>query len=188
MNRRRCRWAAPLLLLLAALASPASAQPLAERSLEVDGETIQFTVRVFSPEASRIDSSIALEPTTALNTARLIGQHLQNGASEDAALFSNSPRRRFEVLREYQESVGAEGFRKVYAEYFEPGNYITAELSIGDHSLLVWRLQGADRFAGQYYVRVEGKVYMNDIPSAERTRLRRLMEAIRVGRLQLPSQ
>lgn len=186
MECRRRRWAAAFLLLVAALSAPAIGQPLAERSLEIDGETIRFSVRAFPPEASRVDAAAALEPTTALNTAILIGRQLMNGASEDAAVYSNSPRRRFEVLREYQESVGAEGFRKAYAEYFDPGNYIAAELSIGDHSLLVWRLRDADRFAAQYYVRVEGRVFMDDVPSAQRNRLRRLMEAVRSGRLTLP--
>ena len=77
-------------------------------------------------------------------------------------------------------------FRQVYAEYFRPANRVVAELSTGEHSLLVWYLHESNRYAGQYYVRVEGKTLLDDVPSPERARLRRLLEAIRAGRLSVP--
>jgi len=184
----RNSWVLPVLVALLSTTTSALPQPIAERTIELDGETLRFSVRTFAPDANLGDPATALEPVSALNTARLLGRFLAAGASEDAAMLSNAPRRRFEVLREYHASVGDEGFRKVFAEYFEPGNRIVAELAMGEHSLLVWHLRGADRYAGQYYVRVEGKVLMDDVPSQERVRLRRLLEAVRSGRLLLTAQ
>ena len=180
-------WPVAAFFALLAAAAPARAQPFAERAIEIDGETLQFAIRVFPPDAQRTVPGPVLEPDSALNTAKLIGRHLSSGASEEAAMLSNSPRRRFEVLREYQAEVGDEGFRKVFAEYFDPANRIAAELAIGAHSLLVWHLREANRYAGQYFVRIEGKVLMDDAPNAERAKLRRLLEAIRTGRLPLPA-
>ena len=176
------------LVALLAAAYGALAQPIGERTIELDGETLRFSVRTFAPDANLVDPAAQLEPVSALDTAKLLGRFLAAGASEDAAMLSNAPRRRFEVLREYQASVGDEGFRKVFAEYFEPGNRVVAELAMGKHSLLVWHLRGANRYAGQYYVQVEGKVLMDDVPSQERVRLRRLLEAVRSGTLPLPDR
>jgi hypothetical protein len=63
-----------------------------------------------------------------------------------------------------------------------------AEVIMGTHSLLVWHLRDGDRYAGQYYARVEGKVLMDDVPSEARFRLRRVLEAIRAGKMPLPGQ
>lgn len=175
----------PVLLVL--LAAAAHAQPFTERTIELDGATLQIAIRAFPPDAHLADPDADLQPTTALNTAKLLGRFLSSGASEDAAMLSNSPRRRFEILRDYQAAVGDEGFRQVFAEYFDPANRVAAELAIGEHSLLVWRLRAANRYAGQYYVRVEGKVLVDDIPNPVRANLRRLLEAIRAGRLPLPA-
>ena len=175
-----------------AMTAQTSAQSTSERAIELDGEILRFTLRTFAPDAlaadPAADPAADLEPTSALNTAKLLKRFLLAGASEEAAMLSNAPRRRFEVLREYQASVGDEGFKQVFAEYFEPGNRFAAELAMGDHSLLVWQLRGADRYAGQYYVRVDGKVLIDDVPGPVRVRLRRVLEAIRSGLLILPAQ
>jgi hypothetical protein len=171
-----------------ALASPAPAQPLAEQAIEVDGETLRYSIRAFAPGAHLADPAAGLEPTSALNTARLLNQSLTTGNIEDAALLSNAPRRRFEILRDYKESVGEEGFKQVYAQYFTAQNRLVAEVIMGTHSLLVWHLRDGDRYAGQYYARVEGKVLMDDVPSEARFRLRRVLEAIRAGKMPLPGQ
>ncbi len=182
---RKMRGFAALLVLLAAAAH---AQPFAERTIDLDGDTLQFAIRAFPPDALLADPAAVPEPTSALNTAKLLGRFLSSGASEDAAMLSNAPRRRFEILRDYQAAVGDEGFRQVFAEFFDPGNRLAAELAIGEHSLLVWHLRAANRYAGQYYVRVEGKVFVDDVPNPVRANLRRLLEAIRTGRLPLPAK
>jgi hypothetical protein len=176
-------WLVPALLSSATLAA---AQPLADRTAQVDGETLHFSIRTFAPGAHLPDAETQLEPTSALNTARLLNQYLTAGKVEDAAMLSTAPRRRFEVLRDYKSAVGEEDFRQVYSRYFEPGHRLVAEVVMGAHSLLVWRLPGNDRYAGQYYRQVEGKVLMDDAPSEARLRLRRILEAIRAGRIVLP--
>lgn len=188
MPGSRRRWGVAFLALLLAAVSQAHAQPFAERTIELDGDTLRFAIRAFPPDAHLADPGADLEPTSALNTAMLLGRFLSRGASEDAAMLSNSPRRRFEILRDYQAAVGDGEFRQVFAEYFDPANRVAAELAIGEHSLLVWHLRKANRYAGQYYIRVEGKVLVDDIPNPVRSNLRRLLEAIRTGRLPLPAQ
>lgn len=113
----------------------------------------------------------------------LMLRHLAEGNIEEAAALSNAPRRRFEVLRDYRDAVGEEEFKRVFGRYFTPGNRLIAEVAIGRHRLLVWDLgEAGNQLAGQYYVEVEGKFLMDDVPSRERSRLRRVLDAYRSGK------
>jgi hypothetical protein len=186
LSRLRTWWpAAAAGLLFAALAQ---AQPLAERSMDLDGETLRYSIRAFPPGAQLVDPAAEPEPTSALNTAKLLSIYLTAGKVEEAALLSTAPRRRFEILHDYRSSVGDEDFKQVYTQYFLPQNRLVAEVMMGPHSLLVWRLRDNDLYVGQYYVQVEGKVLMDDAPSIERFRLRRILEAVRTGKIELPAQ
>jgi hypothetical protein len=145
-----------------------------ERVLELkDGAVVHYKLldAAATPEAS------------ARQTANRVLRHLVDGDIEQAALLSNAPRRRYEVLREYRASVGEEEFKRVFGRYFAPDNKLVAEVALGEHRLLVWDLgEAGHRLAGQYYVEVEGKFLMDDVPSEKRTQLRRLLEAYRTGK------
>lgn len=161
------------------------AQSEEARTLEVDGgATVSYTLRTYPADAHLKQPAAELAPTSALNTAKLLNLHLSAGDIEEAALLSNSPRRRFEVLREYRESVGEDEFKRVFAQYFVPENRLLAEVAIDRHRLLVWDLrEGATRIAGQYFVEVEGRYLIDDVPNDTRTRLRWILEAYRSGKL-----
>jgi len=58
-----------------------------------------------------------------------------------------------------------------------------AEIDIGRHCLLVWRLDGSDHLAGQFYVEIGDRCLFDDVPSAERGQLRQLLDAYRKGKL-----
>jgi len=182
-NWRRALSAAAL---CSTFSSGALAQPLAEHTIDLNGEKLRYAIRAFPAEANRIDPEARLEPGTALDTAKLLNRHLASGAIEDAALLSNSPRRRFEVLRDYKDAVGDDGFKEVFTEYFDPENRVVAEVMMDGHSLLVWYLKAANRYAGQFYVNVAGKVYVDDMPNPTRQALRRVLEGIRTGQVLLP--
>ena len=175
-------WSVPV---FAAVASLGLTQPLAENTIQLDGETLHFSIRAFPAGANLIDPAAPLAPVSALDTAKLLNRYLTSGEIEDAALLSNAPRRRFEVLRDYQNAVGDDGFKQVFAEYFYPDNRVVAEVTMGSHSLLVWHLRAGNRYAGQFYAQVDGKVFVDDIPSPTRSALRHILEAIRAGRLPL---
>ena len=158
------------------------------RTLELEGGgRVTYTVRAHPPGAHNLTPKTELTPGTALDTAKMLNLHLSTGDIEEAALLSNSPRRRFEVLREYRDSVGADEFKRVFTQYFYPENRLLAEIVIGNHSLLVWRLQdGASRIAGQYFVEVEGRYLIDDVPNDARTSLRWVLEAYRAGTISNP--
>jgi hypothetical protein len=119
-------------------------------------------------------------PDSARATAMLILRHLANGKLEEAAALSNAPQRRFEVLRDYRSAVGEEQFKRIFGRYFAPENRLIAEVALGRHRLLVWILgEAGEELAGQYYVEVEGRFLMDDVPSAERSELRQVLERIR---------
>jgi hypothetical protein len=186
MTDRANWWSVPVFAVFMATTPSAFAQPLAEQTVEVDGETLSYSIRPFPAGVNVVDPEAVLAPTSALDTARLLNRYLTAGKVEDAALLSNAPRRRFEVLADYKNAVGDDGFREVFTEYFNPANRLVAEVIMGSHSLLVWYLAQSTRYAGQYYVEVEGKVFIDDVPNPTRTKLRRVLEAIRAGRLTLP--
>ena len=171
---------------LALSSTLAFAQPFAQHTIELNGETLHYSIRAFPAGANLVDPAASLEQVSALDTAKLLNRFLTSGRIEDAALLSNAPRRRFEVLHDYKSSVGDDGFTQVFAEYFYPENRVVAEVSIEGHSLLVWHLRAGNRYAGQFYVQVGEKFYIDDRPGPTRTALRRILEAIRDGRLSLP--
>lgn len=176
-------WSVPV---FAAFATLAFAQPFADHAVEINGEALRLSIRAFPAGANLMDPATPLEPVSALETAKLLNRHLTAGNIEEAALLSTSPRRKFEVLRDYKDSVSDEGFREVFTEYFVPENRLVAEVSMDGHSLLVWHLRTANRYAGQFYVQIAGKVYIDDMPSPTRSALRGVLDAIRAGKVSLP--
>jgi hypothetical protein len=114
---------------------------------------------------------------------RLLG-YLAEGNLEAAAALSNAPQRRLEVLRSYRNSVGEEEFKRVFGRYFAPENRLIAEVVAGRHRLLVWELgEAGKRLAGQYFVEVGGEFLLDDVPSRERSELRRVLQDYRSGKL-----
>ena len=177
-------------LLLAALLSASALQAQTEeaRTLELDGGArIAYTLHLY-PAGAHVAPLGDPAPTSALNTAKLLNLHLTAGDLTEAALLSNAPRRRFEVLRDFRESVGADEFKRVFAQYLSGENRLLAEIAIDKHRLLVWDLRdGATRIAGQYFVEVEGRYLIDDVPNDVRTRLRWVLEAYRAGKIARPA-
>jgi hypothetical protein len=161
------------------------AQTEEARTLELSGGgSVSYTLRTYPADAHVARRKGELAPTTALDAAKLLNVHLSAGDIEEAALLSNAPRRRFEVLRDYRESVGEDEFKRVFAQYFLPQNRLLAEIAIGRHRLLIWDLrEGATRIAGQYFVEIDGRYLVDDVPSDTRTSLRWVLEAYREGKL-----
>ena len=148
-------------LVLCAAASIAQGE---ERVLEL-GNGQKLTYDVLDP-ASTIPS--------ASGTAKQILAHLAAGKLGEAAALSNAPQRRLEVLRDYQASVGEDEFKRVFAQYLRQP--IVAEIAIGRHRLIIWELaEAAHHLAGQYYVEAEGRFLLDDVPSAARSDLRRVL-------------
>jgi len=177
------RLAAALVALL--LAWGARAQTEETRSLETEGGgRITYVLRVHPADAHVVQPAAKLAPTSALDTAKLISLHLSTGDIEEAALLSNAPRRRYEVLSDYRKTVGEEEFKRVFASYLVPETRLVAEIVIGQHRLLIWELrQAKSQLAGQFFVEVEGRYLIDDVPNQERTSLRQVLEAYRSGKL-----
>lgn len=107
-------------------------------------------------------------------------QLLAQGDIEKAARLSNAPARRYEVLKSYRDSVGEEEFRRVYGRYFEPTNRLVAEAALGRRRLLIWDLgEAGNHLAGQFFIEMEGRYVLDDVPSAQRTELQRVLEDYR---------
>lgn len=110
-------------------------------------------------------------------------KHLAAGELEAAAALSNAPQRRLELLREFRDAVGEEQFRHLFGRYFAPGNRIVMEAAIGAHRLLVWDLgEAGGRRGGQYFVAVDGRFLVDDVPGLERAKLQRVLAGLRPSR------
>ena len=119
-------------------------------------------------------------PDSARDTAILVLKHLAAGELEQAAAFSNAPKRRFEVLREYRDAVGEDVFKQAFGKYLAPENRLIAEVAIGPRRLLIWQLpEAGSHLAGQFYIEVDGKFLLDDVPSRERNELRRVLQRYR---------
>jgi hypothetical protein len=111
-------------------------------------------------------------------TAERLLQHLAAGDIEAAAALSNAPTERAELLRAYRDRVGESEFRRVFAEY--AAKPVRREIAIGERRLVMWDLDGP--LGAQYFVRAGERFLLDDVPSAERTELRRVLSAYRAGR------
>jgi hypothetical protein len=146
------RWG---LLLLLVAAVPAFSQELRYRVIT---------------EASESARPVALQ----------ILKHLAAGDLEAAAAMSNAPERRLEVLRDFRNTVGEDEFKRLFGRYFAPQNRIVMEAALGKRRLLIWDLgEVGNQLAGQYFVELDGKFVMDDVPNEERAELQRLLEARR---------
>lgn len=107
-------------------------------------------------------------------------ERLSRGDIEGAARLSNAPDRRREVLKNYRDQVGEDEFRRVYARYFDPQNRLVAEAAFGRRRLLIWDLgEAGNHLVGQFFIEVEGRYLLDDVPSAERAELERVLQAYR---------
>ena len=116
---------------------------------------------------------------SAQQTAELLLQHLGAGDIDAAAALSNAPERRAQVLRDYRASVGEAEFRRIFAEYAK--HRVVREIALGERRLLMWDLDS--QVGAQYFVRAGNRFLLDDVPSAERTELRRVLLAYRQGRI-----
>ena len=161
-----------LALALTAAFAFAPALHAAERTLDVgNGKTLRYELLDQDAPSS-----------SARATALVVLRHLADGNIAEAARLSNAPARREEVLREYQSSVGGEEFKRVFLQYLDNSNAVVAEVAIGAHRLIIWRLAGPGKpLAGQFYVERDGRFLLDDVPSETRSNLRRVLQSYRAG-------
>jgi len=114
-------------------------------------------------------------PDSASHTAKVVLSYLAAGELEQAAALSNAPQQRLALLRAYLNSVGEEKFRSVFGELLT--TRLVAEVGLGPRRLLIWEI--GEQLTGQYYVQVDGKFLMDDVPSAERAQLARVLRRFR---------
>jgi hypothetical protein len=152
--------------------------------LQLDnGQTLGFRLLSHPADAHLLEAGKPLEPRSALETAKLVTRYLAEGRVEEASLLSNSPKARYERMRESFEGWSEEDFRNTYGRYFASENRIVAEVAIGDHRLLLWNLKELDHVAAFYFVDIEGRLLMDDVPNPTRANLRRVLEAYRSGKI-----
>jgi hypothetical protein len=129
-----------------------------------------------------LDASVP-EARSARRASEQLLRHLAAGRIEDAALLSTAPRRRYEELAKYAMAVGEHEFKRVFQQYLAAGAPM-AEVAIGRHRLLIWELaEAGHHLSGQYFVEVDGRFLLDDVPNETRSRLRRILEAYRSGRI-----
>ena len=105
-------------------------------------------------------------------------KYLAEGDIEHAAALSNAPPQRLDLLRGYRDSVGEDEFRRLFSRFLAPDNRLIAEVAIGPRRLLVWELADS-QLAGQFYIEVDGKFLLDDVPSRERAQLRGVLRRYR---------
>jgi hypothetical protein len=139
---------------------------------------------VAAQEAAPRFRQVAPPEASARPVAEKLLRHLADGDIEGAAALSTAPQRRQEEYARYRGLVGDAEFKRVFGLYFAPRNRLVAEVADGPHRLLVWDLgEAGHHIAGQFYVEIGGTFLMDERPSEARTRLRRVLEAYREGKI-----
>jgi len=177
------KWGPSLFFLILACGfKHASAQE--QRTLDLEnGGRVSYALSLHPANAHLLDADAALQPGSALNTAKLVTRYLAEGRIEDASLLSNAPKARYARLRESFEGWSEADFRRAYGRYFDPENRIVGEVSIDSHRLLIWHLRDTDYLAAFFLVEIEGRLLIDDVPNETRANLRRVLQAYRDGKL-----
>ena len=164
--------------------APALSGANEQRILELEnGEQVRYVLRTHPADAHLIEANAVLQPSSALDTAKLVTRYLSEGRVEDASLLSNSPKARYARLRESFEGWKEADYQRAYGRYFAPENRIVAEIAIDGHRLLIWYLKDTDYLAAFFLVDIEGRLLMDDVPNAVRANLRRVLQAYRDGKV-----
>ena len=169
----------PFVFLLVSALAAAQETRLLESD---DGSRIRYTLRTFAPDANLLETAAELAPTDPLSAAKLVTRHLAAGRLEEASLLSNAPKARFARLRESFTGWSEADFARAFGRYFAPGNRIVGDAAIGNHRLLMWYLKDTDHVTGYFFVEVDGRLLIDDVPSEARANLRRVLDAHRSGR------
>ena len=178
------KWGLSLCFFFLLCTAQASAGADEQRLLELEnGERVSYLLRMHAADAHLLDTSAALQPRSALDTAKLVTRYLSQGRIEDASLLSNAPKARYARLRESFEGWNEADFLRAYGRYFDPANRIVGEVSIDGHRLLMWHLRDTDHLAAFFLVEIEGRLLIDDVPNQTRANLRRVLEAYRAGKL-----
>src|SRR5262245_18244127 len=99
MKIKTKKWG-PSLFFLFLLSAPV-AHADEDRTLELEsGERVRYVLRAHPADAHLLEANAALQPRSALNTAKLVTRYLAEGRIEDASLLSNAPKARYARLRE----------------------------------------------------------------------------------------
>lgn len=146
------------------------------------GEKIEYTLRTFAENAHLPETLLKHPPGGALDTAKLVTQLLAEGRLEDVSLLSNAPKARYERLKDSFGAWSKEDFERAFSRYFAAENRILGEAAIGRHRLLMWYLKDTNHITAYYFVEIEGRLLLDDVPSETRTQLRRVLEDFRARR------
>lgn len=146
------------------------------------GARIEYTLHTFPENAHRAETLLQHPPGGTLDTAKLVTQLLAEGRLEDVALLSNAPKARYERLKDSFGNWQKEDFERAFRRYFAPENRILGEAAIGAHRLLMWYLKDTNYITAYYFVELEGRLLLDDVPSETRNRLRRVLEDFRARR------
>ena len=177
------KWGPSLFFLLLCCAY-AQVRAQEQRTLELeDGGRVSYALLLYPANAHLMDGNAALQPSSALNTAKLVTRYLSEGRIEDASLLSNAPKARYARLRESFEGWSEADFKHAYGRYFDPENRIVGEIAIDSHRLLIWHLQDTDYLAAFFLVEIEGRLLIDDVPNETRANLRRVLQAYRDGKV-----
>ena len=80
-------------------------------------------------------------------------------------------------------AVGEDEFKRLFGRYFAPHNRLLAEVALGTRRLLIWELgEAGNQLAGQYYIEVDGRFLLDDVPNEERARLEGALQQYRAKR------
>lgn len=138
-------------------------------------------LRKYPANAHLLDPRETLEPTSALATAKLAVRYLSEGRLEEVAVLSNAPKARYERLREALGNWTPEDFRRAYTPFFAADSWIVGEVAQGPRHLIMWRRGDIGYISGYLLVEIDGRYFLDDVPSPERSRLRRVLQSFRAS-------
>lgn len=167
------------------------------QTLKVNGESIEFTARLYKPEIPVVRDEARLNQESPVNASLLFYRRLADGDAQGAAQLSNASDLVGPMYLDLKTVRGDDEFKKMWGEYFLGKNKYIGHFEIGAYRLLLVALdttivvddKGTKKplkdTAAQFFQLVDGKYLIDDQQSEERRRLSLIFNAYKDGKFKL---
>lgn len=167
------------------------------QTLKVNGESIEFTARLYKPEIPVARDEARMNQESPVNTSLLFYRRMAEGDAQGAAQLSNASDLVGPLYLDLKTVKGDDEFKKMWGDYFLGKNKYIGQFEIGAYRLLLLALdttividdkgtkKALKETAAQFYQLVDGKYLMDDQHSEERRRLSLIFNAYKDGKFKL---
>ncbi|MFA6438756.1 MAG: hypothetical protein WCX28_05565 [Bacteriovoracaceae bacterium] len=156
-----------------------------QKNFSATGITITYRLKLYAPPYVFKKNDAMLNQASVLHCSHLFYSKLAEGNIAEAAAVSDNPEKVKAKFTRFTERVGKDEFLKLFGGYFSGTAEARAELTIGNHTMLVIYDSGNKMFMGQMYAKEKSQYVVAEREHKDLDQLGRLLSALQDGALTL---